>query len=117
MVVSVVEVSVVEVPMVKVTIMMMVVVKHKEIEIVQNEESWEKEPRVPEGIGNPRIQIAIIVGRRIIANDWRTFLVVIIVDVGRRHIWACLRGLILRILIRRRRDRHSKLRCDLCECL
>ncbi len=47
--VSVVEVSMVEVSMVKVTIMMMMMVKHKEIEIIQDEETWEKNPVYQKG--------------------------------------------------------------------
>ena len=50
------------------------------VKIVKAEEPGEPEPAEPERIGNPGIEVIVIRGRRIVGNDGRTLLVIIIVD-------------------------------------
>lgn len=50
------------------------------MEVVQTEESWEPESRIPEWIRNPGIQVIIIPGWGIVSNNRWTLIVVIIVD-------------------------------------
>jgi len=50
---------------------------HNEIEIAENEESREKQPAIPEGIGNPVIEIVVIPRRRIVGDDRGSFIVIV----------------------------------------
>jgi hypothetical protein len=56
------------------------------IEITENEESPKEESRVPEGIGNPRIQVIIVRRREIIGHHRRSQIVVIIAHDARANI-------------------------------
>jgi hypothetical protein len=56
------------------------------VKVMKNEEPTEVEPVPPEGIRNPRIEIMIIPGWRIVGDHWRPSLVVIVVD--HRRIWV-----------------------------
>ena len=59
----------------------MVMMTHKDkIEIGQDEESREEEPCAPERVRNPVIQVVIVLRRRIIGDNRRTFIIVIRVD-------------------------------------
>ena len=50
------------------------------MEVVQDEESPEDRPGVPEGVRNPIIQVDVIWGWRIVRNHRRAMGVVIVVD-------------------------------------
>jgi hypothetical protein len=93
------------------------VANDNEVEIVENEKAREKEPCVPERVRHPGIEIAIVRRRRIVGYDRRTLLVIVVVDLGRRHILGRLRGLALGISLRCRRDRHAKVLRHFSKCL
>ena len=69
--------------------------KETSVKIVEDEEPWEPEPRIPKWIRNPGIQVIIIPGRRIVTNNWGALIVVIVID-GR---WFIVLRIILRRLI------------------
>jgi hypothetical protein len=50
------------------------------VKVMEDEESREEKPEIPEGIRNPSIQVEIICWWRIVSNYRRAFTVVIIVD-------------------------------------
>ena len=50
------------------------------VEIAQDEESGEEEPGAPEWIRNPRVQGVVRGRRRVIRNDRRSIIIVIVVD-------------------------------------
>ena len=54
--------------------------KETSVKIAKDEESREPEPCIPEWIRDPGIQVVIIPGRRIVANNWGALIVVIIID-------------------------------------
>ena len=49
------------------------------VEVVQDEEAGEEESRMPERIRNPCVKVIIIPWRRIVCDNRRTFIIVIIV--------------------------------------
>ena len=60
--------------------MAMVMAMDGPVKVVQDEEPREPEPRTPEGIRDPRIQITVIRGRRIVGDNGWTLFIVIMVD-------------------------------------
>ncbi len=54
--------------------------KNMAMKIIKHIISAEEETGIPEGEGNPRIKIRIGKRRLIIGNDWRTIIVIVIVD-------------------------------------
>jgi hypothetical protein len=58
----------------------MVVEKDMPVEIAQDEESGEEEPGTPERIRNPGVQGIVSRGRRVVGNDRRAIIIVIVVD-------------------------------------
>jgi hypothetical protein len=85
---------------------MMVVMAHNDnVKVVQDEESREEEPCTPERIRNPAIQVVIIPGRRIVGDNRRPFVIVIVVDFLRLNVFATCGRLTLCVLARPRRDR------------
>jgi len=50
------------------------------VEVVENEESGEPETGVPEGIRDPRVHVIVIPGRRVVSDDGRPFIVVVVVN-------------------------------------
>ncbi|MGB7064636.1 MAG: hypothetical protein WBF55_05750, partial [Syntrophobacteria bacterium] len=50
------------------------------VEVMEDEESRERKPGIPEGIRNPSIQVEVICWWRIVSDYRRAFVVVIIVD-------------------------------------
>ena len=50
------------------------------VEIAQDEESGEEEPGTPERIRNPGVQGIVSRGRRVVGNDRRAIIIVIVVD-------------------------------------
>ena len=80
------------------------------MKIPENEKPREKEPGIPEGIGNPRIHPVISIRRGIIGNHGGAFLDVIIVDDIRLWISGigmafCFRILSVGLIVRRRLNR------------
>jgi hypothetical protein len=49
------------------------------VEVVQNEEPMEVEPEPPEWIGDPGVQVIIIPRRRVVGDNRRTFLIIIVI--------------------------------------
>ena len=53
------------------------------VEIVENEESGEPKTGVPEWVRDPRVHVRVIGGRRIISDDGRPLIIVIVAnDIG-----------------------------------
>ena len=50
------------------------------VEVVENEESGEPETGAPEGVRDPRVHVIVIPGRRVVSNDRRPFIVVVVVN-------------------------------------
>ena len=50
------------------------------VEVVENEESGEPEIGEPEGIRDPRVHVIVIPGRRVVSDDGRPFIVVVVVN-------------------------------------
>jgi hypothetical protein len=50
------------------------------VEIVENEESGEPETGAPEGVRDPRVHVIVIPGRRVVSDDGRPFIVVVVVN-------------------------------------
>jgi hypothetical protein len=50
------------------------------VEVVENKESREPGTRAPEWIRDPSVHVVIIPGRRIVCDDWRTFIIVVVID-------------------------------------
>jgi hypothetical protein len=77
----------------------MVMEKYMPMKIMQDKEPGKKEPRTPERIRNPRIQVIIRLGRRVIGNYRRTLIIIIVVNNlrgrSRRVIICLLSGLFL----------------------
>jgi hypothetical protein len=78
--------------------LMVVVVKERPVEVVENEEPREEEPRVPpEWVGNPTVQVAVIWRRRVVRDDRRTLTIVIVFHGPRLNVfrtgrrWRCCR--------------------------
>ena len=55
-------------------------IMHRKVKVAQNEEAREKEAAVPEGIGNPIIEIAVIRRGSVVRDGGRSFIVVVVVD-------------------------------------
>ncbi len=66
----------------------MPVEKYMPMKIVEDEISGEEEPRVPEWVWNPSVQVIIRIWRRIVGNYRRAFTIIIIVD----YVWAWICG-------------------------
>ncbi len=60
--------------------------KYLPMKIMQDEKPAKKEPRIPERIRNPTVQIIVGHGRRIVGNYRRAIIIVIIVDNLRARI-------------------------------
>ncbi|NLI32611.1 MAG: hypothetical protein GX422_07490 [Deltaproteobacteria bacterium] len=65
---------------------MVMMMMHNEVKIAENEKSWEEQPTVPEGIGNPVIEIVVIPRRRIVRDDRGPFIVIVAADGILAHI-------------------------------
>jgi hypothetical protein len=50
------------------------------VEVVENEESGEPETGPPEGVRDPRVHVIVIPGRRVVSDDGRPFIVVVVVN-------------------------------------
>jgi hypothetical protein len=50
------------------------------VEVVENEESGEPETGAPEGIRDPCVHVIVIPGRRVVSDDGRPFIVVVVVN-------------------------------------
>lgn len=50
------------------------------VEIVEDEESGEPETGPPERVRDPRVQVIVIPGRRVVSDNGRPFTVVIVVN-------------------------------------
>ena len=50
------------------------------VEVVENEESGEPETGAPEGVRDPGIHVIVIPGRRVVSDDGRPFIVVVVVN-------------------------------------
>jgi hypothetical protein len=50
------------------------------VEVVENEESGEPETGPPEGVRDPRVHVIVIPGRRVVSDDGRPFIVVMVVN-------------------------------------
>jgi len=61
------------------------------VEVMEDEESREEKPAIPEGIRNPGIQIEVIRRWSIVSNYRRAFPVVIIVDHRRLGVLSACR--------------------------
>jgi hypothetical protein len=85
--------------------MMVMKTSNENVKIVQDEESREEEPGTPERIRNPAIQVVIIPGRRIVGDNRRPFVIVIVVDFLRLNVFATRGGLTLCVLLGPGRDR------------
>jgi hypothetical protein len=77
----------------------MPVEKSMSMKIMQDEKPGEKEPRIPERIGNPSIQIIIRIWRCIVGDYRRTIIRVIVVDNLRARIGDVIICLCFRIFI------------------
>ena len=53
---------------------------NRSVEVVENVESGEPETGVPEGIRDPCVHVIVIPGRRIVSDDRRPFIVVVVVN-------------------------------------
>jgi hypothetical protein len=53
------------------------------VEIVENEESGEPKPRVPERVRDPGIHVGIIRRGRVISDDRRPLIIIVVVDCVR----------------------------------
>ncbi len=82
---------------VPVVVMMMMMVN---IKIVQDEKPREEESGAPEWVRDPGIKIIVIPGWRVVTNDRRTLLVVIIVNGLRRKVLTACWRLTLGVLAR-----------------
>jgi hypothetical protein len=65
---------------------------NRSMEIMENKEPREIKPGVPEGAGDPGVQVIIIPGRGIIGDDRRAFGIVIMIDFGGRDVLRGCRG-------------------------
>jgi hypothetical protein len=63
----------------------MVMEKYMAMKIIQDKEPGKKEPRTPERIRNPRIQVIIRLGRRVVGNYRRAIIIIIVVNNLRRR--------------------------------
>jgi hypothetical protein len=70
--------------------------KYTPMKIMQDEKPAKEEPRVPERVWNPSIQVIIRIRRRIVGNYGRAFIVIVIVD----NLRAWIRGVIIHLRIR-----------------
>jgi hypothetical protein len=61
--------------------------KYMPMKIMQDKEPGKKEPRTPERIRNPSIQVIIRLGRRVVGNHRRAIIIIIVVNNlrGRRR--------------------------------
>ena len=50
------------------------------VEVVENKESGEPETGPPEGVRDPRVHVIVIPGRRVVSDDGRPFIVVVVVN-------------------------------------
>jgi len=50
------------------------------VEVVENEESGEPEIGPPERVRDPRVHVIVIPGRRVVSDDGRPFIVVVVVN-------------------------------------
>ena len=50
------------------------------VEIVENKESGEPETRAPEWVRDPCVHIIVIPGGRVVSDDGRSFIVVVVVN-------------------------------------
>ncbi len=50
------------------------------VEVVENEESGEPETRAPEGVRDPRVHVRVILGRRVVSDHGRPFIIVVVVN-------------------------------------
>ena len=50
------------------------------VEIVEDEESGEPETGVPEGVRDPRVHVVVIPGGRVVSDDGRPLIVVIVAN-------------------------------------
>jgi hypothetical protein len=50
------------------------------VEVVENEESGEPETGAPEGVRDPRVHVIVIPGRKVVSDDGRPFIVVVVVN-------------------------------------
>ncbi len=75
--------------------MVMVVMTNKATEIREDEKPGEEESRAPEWVRNPIVQIVVIPGGRIVSDNGRAFLIVIVIDyrgIGLRLVLSILPG-------------------------
>ncbi len=68
------------------------------MKIVQDVKAREEETRTPEWIRHPAIQVVVIPRRRIVSDNRRAFLIVIVVNFLRLGVFATCWGLTLCIL-------------------
>ena len=50
------------------------------VKVMEDEEAREKGTGAPEWIRDPSVHVVIIPGRRIVRDDWRTFIIVVVID-------------------------------------
>jgi hypothetical protein len=50
------------------------------VKVVENEESGEPETGAPEGVRDPCVHVIVIPGRRVVSDDGRSFIVVVVVN-------------------------------------
>ena len=53
------------------------------VEVVENEESGKPETGPPEWIRDPRVHVIVIPGRRVVGDDGRPFIVVVVANYAR----------------------------------
>jgi hypothetical protein len=57
-----------------------IVYENGSVEVMENKESREPETGAPERIRNPGVHVIIIPGRRVVSDDWRAFIVVVVIN-------------------------------------
>jgi hypothetical protein len=50
------------------------------VKVMKNEESGEPESRAPEWIRDPSIHIVVIPGRRVISDNRRSLIIIVVID-------------------------------------
>ncbi len=73
-------------------------INDNDVKVVQNEEPRKEKVRDKEGVRHPRIEVIIVIWRRIVGDYRRTFLIVIILNFRGLNVLSAFRWLIFSIL-------------------
>jgi hypothetical protein len=96
---------------------MMMVVMMVNMEIVQDKKARKEEARTPEWERNPSVQVAVVPGRWIISNHWRTFIIVVPVNDLRGKVFTARRRLTFCVLFGSGYKSQTKFSGQALECM